>query len=200
MKVITVSGASGSGKTTLAKLLKKGSKSSNLWSLDDYYMNEKLQIARNGFCNFDHPKSIDVELLRENIKELKSIGETKMPQYCFSSRDRVGYKAIRAKDLLIVEGLFAGSLISEKSGLDIYVDVDPDLALLRRIDRDIVERQRTIENISDQYLKYVRPAFNKYIKIIKDCADIVVENNKDFDDLNCEVDKILEHPFFLKTC
>ena len=177
MKLISISGASGSGKTTLANLLTTFDTSVILISMDNYYLNEKEQIKKNGFCNFDHPSSFDYELLIRNIKELSSIGTTKIPQYCFEKRDRVGYKTINTQELLIVEGLYASKLLLAESNMSIYIDIDLDLALIRRIQRDLNHRNRTLESVIKQYLDFVRPAYIEYLKDIKLNVTKVIQNN-----------------------
>ncbi len=191
MRIITLSGASGSGKTTVAKFIHEQNENSILLSLDNYYLNSDEQFKKNGFVDFDHPKSLDSELLKKNIDELKKLGRTKIPKYCFEKRDRVGYEETIVKDLLIVEGLYASYFILNESKINVFINVDLDIALLRRIHRDIAERNRTIESITEQYLKYVRPAYLEYIQGMKSISDLVITNNTSLEVLTEKIEKLL---------
>ena len=194
MNVITISGASGSGKTTLAEYIHLSTPGSLLLSLDRYYLSKKEQIEKNGFCNFDDPSAIDDNLLKLHLTELKSSGRTSVPVYDFTISERAGYEEVSASGLIIVEGLFAGSLLPIESDLKIFVEADLDLALLRRIKRDMTERGRTLESVTEQYINFVRPAYFKYVEQIKSNADHILINNGSteqlIDDAKCIIDKL----------
>lgn len=183
MKVITISGASGSGKSTLADYIHNTTPDSLLLSIDRYYLSKEEQIAKSGFFNFDYPSALDVELMKEHIMLLKRDGKATIPIYDFTISERAGYETVTAKNHIIIDGLFAGALLSGISDLDIFVDVDLDLALLRRIDRDMNERGRTLDSVTKQYMSDVRPAYFEHIKHIKEAADIVLTNNHSTDQL-----------------
>lgn len=192
MKIITISGASGSGKTTLADLIHKSIPNSLLLSLDRYYLSKVEQIEKNGFCNFDYPTAIDVDRLKEDLLLLKQNGEATVPKYDFTISQRAGYEKVSVNDAIIIEGLFAGALLNDESDLTIFVDVDMDLALLRRIQRDLIERGRTIASITEQYLNYVRPAYFEHIEKIKTNSDVVIKNNRSTEELIKETQKVIE--------
>ena len=177
MNVITISGASGSGKTTLAEHIHKSTPGSLLLSLDRYYLSKKEQVDKNGFCNFDDPSAIDAELLKKHLTELKTTGRTNVPVYDFTISERADYEEVAASGLIIIEGLFAGSILPIESNLKIFVEADLDLALLRRIKRDMNERGRTLESVTEQYINFVRPAYFKHVKNIKSNADHILSNN-----------------------
>ncbi len=184
MKIISISGASGSGKTTLAELFMSFDSEATLISLDNYYLNKEEQINKNGFCDFDHPESFDYELLMKNIEELANTGTTQIPQYCFDNQDRVDYKTIKGDKLLIIEGIYANKLLLNEGFMSIYVDVDLDLALIRRIKRDMSNRNRTLDSILNQYLGFVRPAYINYVQDMKFNASNIIQNNGLENDLN----------------
>ena len=119
MQVITISGASGSGKTTLAEYIHQSTPGSLLLSLDRYYLSKKEQIEKNGFCNFDDPSAIDTELLKEHLAELGTTGRTNVPVYDFTISERTGHEEVATSGLIIIEGLFAGSILSIESNLTI---------------------------------------------------------------------------------
>ena len=191
MKIITVSGASGSGKSTLAQHLHKSTPGSLLLSIDRYYFSKAEQIERNGFFNFDNPCALDVELMHSHLHDLKNNGQAEVPIYDFTISERAGYEMVTTENHIIVDGLFAGSLLSDISDLDVFVDVDLDLALLRRIERDMKERGRTLESVTQQYIRDVRPAYFKHVKSIQNTADMIIENNITEEHLFEETGKIL---------
>ncbi len=196
MKIISISGASGSGKTTIAKLISKlyGTKNHtcNIISLDNYYLNEKQQIEVNSFCNYDHPNALDKELLVKNISELRNIGSSEIPNYSFILHDREGYSTINKSDILIIEGLYVNLFLEDIANIRIYVEADLDLLLARRILRDSVERGRTANDIIDQYIKFVRPAYFKYVTKQKSTSDIIIQNIKTIDDITETIIKELK--------
>ena len=192
MKIITISGASGSGKSTLAKLIHDALPDSLLLSIDRYYLSKQEQIEKNGFYNFDYPDALDVCLLQKHLTILKSTGKAEVPIYDFTISQRAGYEPVTAKSHIIVDGLFAGDLLEELSDLNIFRDVELDLALLRRIDRDMSERGRTLESVTNQYMNDVRPAYFKHIEHIKDKADMVFSNNQDPEQLKQNADEVLK--------
>ncbi|MDG1859295.1 MAG: hypothetical protein P8I94_09340, partial [Emcibacteraceae bacterium] len=181
-----------SGKSTLAHYIHSMAKNSLLLSIDRYYLSKVEQLSKNGFFNFDEPKSLDLDYLEKNILEIKSNGTAQVPIYDFTVSERAGMETLNAESLVIIDGLFAGSLLKDKSDLNIYVDVGLDLAILRRIDRDIKERGRTLESVVEQYMRDVRPSFYKHIEPIKSIADIVITNNHDPDQMIKEAKAIIE--------
>ena len=192
MKIITISGASGSGKSSLAKLIHSALAGSLLFSIDRYYLSKDEQLDKNGFCNFDTPQSLDVELMHEHLSALKKTGEAEVPIYDFTISERSGYERVSAKNHIIVDGLFAGEILSDISDLNIFMDVDLDLALERRIERDMRERGRTLESVTNQYLNEVRPAYFNHIAHIKEKADMVFANNDDPDMLKEHAEEVLQ--------
>ena len=155
------------------------------------YVHPGAKIAKNGFINFDYPTALDVELMKENLKLLQQDGEATVPLYDFTVSKRAGYETVTAKSHVIIDGLFAGTLLRDTSDLDIFVDVDLDLALLRRIERDMNERGRTLDSVKKQYMSDVRPAYFEHIEQIKETADIVLTNNHSTDQLLSDAKNIL---------
>ncbi|MBL4603898.1 MAG: AAA family ATPase [Emcibacteraceae bacterium] len=191
MKIITISGASGSGKTTLADYIHKSKPGSLLLSIDRYYLSKAEQIDKNGFFNFDYPAALDIDLLKNHLQELRNDGQANVPIYDFTISERAGFELVTAKGTVIIEGLFAGSLLAGISDFNIFVDVDLDLALLRRIKRDMEERGRTLESVTNQYINDVRPAYFKHVAHIKTTADITLTNNQSIDQMLKDSEKIL---------
>ena len=130
-------------------------------------------------------------LFTTHLEDLKNIGQAEVPIYDFTISERAGYEKVMANNHIIIDGLFAGALLSEISDFDVFVDVDLDLALLRRIDRDMRERDRTLESVTNQYINDVRPAYFKHIENIKNEANIVIKNNTSKEHFSKEIAKIL---------
>ena len=196
MKIITISGASGSGKSSLAALIHRALSKSLLLSIDRYYFSKQEQIEKNGFCNFDYPQSLDVNLMHKHLETLKETGKAEVPIYDFTISQRTGYEQVAVEGYIIVDGLFAGEIISEISDLNIFIDVNLEIALKRRIERDMRERGRTLESVTNQYMNDVKPAYFKHIAHIKDKADIVFTNNDNLDLLKEHAKDVLK---ILKT-
>lgn len=191
MKIITISGASGSGKSTLAAEIEKSVSGSLLLSLDRYYLSKAEQIDKNGYCNFDYPTAIDDTLLKEHLCDLKRDGMANVPVYDFTISERAGYERLEALGTIIIDGLFSGSLLADEADLSIFVDVDLELALERRIERDMRERDRSLESVIEQYQRDVLPAYYDHIEPLKSTADMVLTNNTSIDELLKETRKIL---------
>lgn len=192
MKIITISGASGSGKSTAAELINQSMPTSLLLSLDRYYLSKNEQIEKNGFCNFDNPAAIDVDLLKKHLVEFKRFGMANVPIYDFTISQRAGYEELKASNNIIIDGIFAGSVIGQESNLSVFVDVDLDLALLRRIQRDMIERDRSLKSVIEQYTNFVRPAYFEYVKNIKANADIIISNNRSTEEFVLEAYNIIK--------
>lgn len=177
MKIITISGASGSGKSTLAAHLAMKLEGSLLLTLDRYYLSKKEQLKKNGYFNFDDPASLEVDLLKKHLALLSVEGEADVPIYDFTISERAGYETVSATNAIIVDGLFPGALLDEEANLSIFVDVDLDKALERRVARDTAERGRSLESVLDQFENQVRPAYFEFIEPLKKTSDLVFQNN-----------------------
>jgi uridine kinase len=192
--IIAIAGGSGSGKSTLSNyIFEQNHNKSLLIPLDNYYLNKEEQIKKNGFCNYDHLLSLDKDLLLKNLHELETIGETLMPLYCFKERDRIGYEKIINKDLIIIEGLYAINYLKDIESIKIFVDADSDLLFARRLKRDIKSRDRSIEEIFEQYFNEVKPAYKKYILKQKEYSKFIINNNHDIESFMMQVKDIDIH-------
>ena len=184
--MIAISGGSGSGKTTIAKLLKKYfGDHVTLISQDSYYRDlSHLSDDERAKTNFDHPDSLDFDLLHTHLKDLKSGSDVDAPEYCFKTHTRKNEEVkIEPKPVLIVEGLYSffEKKICEIVDCTVYVEANNDLRLIRRIRRDAIERGRDVESILSQYESTVRGMQAEYVDQQKNMADIVIENNGDVD-------------------
>ena len=185
---IGISGGSGSGKTTLANVIKdKYYNSTAVINYDDYYKsNDGLTLDERKRINYDSPDAFDNDLFLNDLLKLKNSKSIKCPQYDYLIHNRAdNYKIIKPKSVIITDGilLFYDKRIRDFFDCKVYVDTPADIRLLRRIDRDINSRGRTLESVSTQYIKTVKPMHEKYVEPYKKYADIIIN-----DDGYCDVD------------
>lgn len=182
---VGIAGGTGSGKTTLAeKILKNFSEDGILISQDSYYKDlSHLSLEERAKVNFDHPHSLDFEMLKEHLRDLKSQKVIEGPIYNFHTHSREEQtKEIKPAKLVIVEGilLFSDSELRDFFDLKIFIDADDDIRVLRRIDRDIHERSRDLASITKQYIDTVKPMHNAFVEPSKQYADVIVPNGGNF--------------------
>ena len=178
--IIGMAGGSGSGKTTIAKAVVAavGSESVSLITHDAYYRDlRELSPEERAEVNFDHPDSLETELLVEHLSSLRAGTAIERPTYDFSTHPRAPETVrIDPEQVVIVEGILVLSDpgLRDLMDLRIYVDTDPDLRVLRRLRRDIVDRGRSVESVIDQYMKTVRPMHMQFVESSKRYADLIV--------------------------
>jgi uridine kinase len=178
--LVGVTGGTGSGKTTIAQELCRtlGSDTAALIEQDSYYLDLGLRTPddRAGF-NFDHPSAFDWELLREQIGDLKSGRAIRKPVYDFHTHTRTSQTVlVEPRPVVLLEGILVlgDPDLRRMMDLRIFVDTAADVRLLRRMQRDIRERGRSLESVAEQYLSSVRPMHAKYIEPCVDHADIII--------------------------
>jgi len=185
--IIGISGGSGSGKTTFIKQLRKefSEKQLCILSMDEYYRpHEEQDTDKEGVVHFDKPKSIDKRSLMRDVNQLMSGAVVSLPRYNFNNKDAAPVMlTFHPAPIIVIEGLFTFHYKRLRTLLDlkIYFHAKENLKVIRRIKRDQVERNYPIEDVLYRYEKHVLPAFEKYIKPYIEVADIVVNNNKDFE-------------------
>jgi uridine kinase len=178
--VIGIAGGSGSGKTTLAELIIERIGSDQIAYLPhDAYYKDLSGLAPNqrDSINFDHPDSLDSELLIEHIKLLKEKSPIQIPIYDFKTHSRTKETIpIKPRPVIMVEGIliFAEQRLRDMLEVKIFVDTDPDLRFIRRLERDISERGRSTESVIRQYLATVRPMHLEFVEPSKRYADIII--------------------------
>ncbi len=201
MIFIGVCGASGSGKSTLAQELTRDiNASSVVLQQDSYYVNHPdMTFEERSRLNYDEPGIFDHDALYEDVCSLLSGQPIRRKAYNFSLHARCDTdELIQPADVLILEGIhsFYDRRLLDKMFLKLYVSVDPDICLLRRIQRDINERGRSIDNIAEQYLATVKPMYERYIRNYVTEADVVVmqggKNARIVEILNGYVKSVLE--------
>ena len=183
MLFIGICGASGSGKSTLAHDLEErlGADRCLVLQQDAYYRDHShLTFEQRTMLNYDEPDIFDHDLLLEDIRQLIRGGGITRKAYDYSLHRRADIpgEIILPKDVLILEGIhcFHDKRLTNLMFLKLYMKVEPDICLLRRIERDIVERGRDIRGIGEQYLNSVKPMFDRYIRNYVSDADVIVAN------------------------
>ncbi len=178
VRIIGVTGGSGSGKSTVVRRIKEAVDASVLISQDNYYKSAPF-ISNDNITayNFDHPDAFDMDLMVENLADLKSGKPIMMPQYDFVHHCRMDEMVrVEPAKLIIVDGLmiFYDKRIRDLFDLKLYVDTPPDIRFIRRLQRDITERGRTVESVIRQYTDVVRPGHFSFIEPTKEYADLII--------------------------
>ena len=191
-KIILVGGGTASGKTyvidQVIKLL--GENNVTHFSIDDYYKDlSALTLEERKKQNFDHPKAFDWKLMKEQLYALKR-GETiKKPVYDYKEHNRSDkVEVVTPKDLIIVEGIMTlvNKDVRELGDLKVFINASRERRLLRRMERDINERGRTYDSITEQYFKSVQPMYEEIIGPSQYYADLII-NNDGYDNKSIEV-------------
>jgi uridine kinase len=178
--VIGIAGGSGSGKTTLANLIlqRVGEEQIAYLPHDAYYKDlHNLPPNQRMMVNFDHPDSLDTDLLILHIQGLKDNQPVDLPIYDFKTHTRTtDLRRIESHPVILVEGIliFADPVLRELFDVKIFVDTDPDIRFIRRLQRDIEERGRTTDMVIHQYLATVRPMHLEFVEPSKRYADVII--------------------------
>lgn len=178
--VLGIAGGSGSGKTTvLNRILHEfGADPIAILDHDAYYEDlSHLSPDQRAQFNFDHPKALETELMREHLDRLIEGEAVEKPMYDFTTHTREDEtETVEPRPVIILEGLLvlAESTLEEQMDIKIYVDAADDIRLMRRIRRDMQERDRSIEGILRQYERTVRPMHLEFVEPSKREADIVI--------------------------
>ena len=180
--IIGIAGGSGSGKTRLVKNILSELLDTKTISIevDSYYKDlSHIPFEEREKNNFDHPNSIDFELLYKHLKEILNNKKIETPLYNYKEhiRDKNNVKTIdKNVQIILLEGIFSlyDQNIRNLMEIKIFVDTPSDIRILRRIKRDVNKRKRTIESVIEQYNETVRPMFIKYVKPTKEYADLII--------------------------
>ena len=178
--IIGISGASASGKTLLANTIvnELGSKEVTVISEDSYYKaRDDQSLEERAKINYDHPDSLEHDLMCEHLAALQRGENVEIPIYDYGKHTRstqttnVGYHRI-----IVVEGilLFVEPRLREMMDIRIFMDTPLDICLIRRVRRDVIERDRHFDSVLEQYQNTVRPMYMQFIEPSKKYADIIV--------------------------
>ena len=178
--IIGICGGTGSGKTTIARLIVEavGEGKVVLVEQDSYYRNlSDMPLDERHQANFDHPDSLDSDMLINHILRLKQGLSIEMPLYDFATHTRSEkIEVIEPRPVVIVEGIliFAEPRVLDLLDVRVYVDTPDDIRLMRRLRRDITERGRTFERTLEQYERTIRPMHFEFVEPSKRHADIII--------------------------
>jgi uridine kinase len=178
--VIGIAGGTGSGKTTVASVILKrvGTEKIAFLPHDAYYKDlADLPRSQRDMINFDHPDSLETELMVEHLRALREGRAIDIPVYDFTTHSRTEKTShIEPQSVILVEGIlvFAEALLRALFDIKIFVDTPPDIRFIRRLERDIIERGRTVESVIQQYQMTVRPMHLEFVEPSKRYADVII--------------------------
>ncbi|MGZ0014719.1 uridine kinase [Yeosuana sp. AK3] len=184
MLIIGIAGGTGCGKTTVVnKIINELPEGEvGVISQDSYYKDTShLSYEERIKINFDHPRSIDFDLLAEHLKALKSNLPIHQPVYSFVKHNRTGDTILtHPRKVMIVEGIliFTNPELREMFDIKLFVHADTDERLIRRLKRDITERGRDIDEVLSRYQNTLKPMHDQFIEPMKEYADMIIPNNK----------------------
>jgi len=178
--VIGVAGGSGSGKTTVVSTIvdSLGSDQVTVLEHDRYYRDRNdLRLEERAALNYDHPDALETDLLVRHIHELKEGRSIELPFYDFAKfARRTLHETKLPRRAIIVEGIliFTDAALRQLMDIKVFVDTDADTRFIRRLQRDLTERGRTVESVIDQYLSTVKPMHLEFVEPSKRYADIIL--------------------------
>lgn len=180
--IIGIAGGTGSGKTTVAESVHKYliDKPVVLIHQDSYYKDLSHLISRErDKVNFDHPDAVDNDLLVNQINDLKEGRVIEKPVYDFKMHKRRKETVrVEPKEVILLEGILVltNPLLRDLMDMKLYVDTDPDIRFIRRLNRDVKERGRSVESVIEQYISTVRPMHIEFVEPTKRYADVIIPN------------------------
>ena len=177
--VIGIAGGSGSGKTTLTnQIAAQFMEQVTIIKHDNYYKaHDDMDYEERSRLNYDHPNAFDTELMIEHLKALTRGESIECPIYDYTihnrSKDTI---KITPNKVIIVEGIliFENQELCDQMDIRIYVDTDADIRIIRRIQRDVMERARSLESVINQYITTVKPMHEQFVEPSKKHANVIV--------------------------
>ena len=183
--IIGIAGGTCSGKSSIASILVdefRYTKSINIIKEDDYYKDQShLPMEERVKTNYDHPLAFDFDLMIVHLHKLINGESIEKPTYDYTVHNRSDVtEIVHPSDVLIIEGLFSlyTPEIRELEDIKIFVDTPADIRFIRRLKRDVKERARTIDSITEQYLTTVKPMHDQFLEPTKQYADIIIPQGK----------------------
>ena len=200
--LIGIAGGSGSGKTTVARRLAEliGEPSVAIIRVDAYYCDRgHLPFEERAALDYDHPDAFDWKLLIDHVDALAAGEPVEMPVYDFATHQRLPERALVAPArVVVVEGILVlhDPELRDRFDLRVFVDTEADLRFVRRLERDVAERGRSLQSVIDQYLATVRPSHEQLVEPSKRHADVIVPhggmNAPALDELHARVRELLD--------
>jgi uridine kinase len=178
--VIGVAGGSGSGKTTVVRRIVEsiGDEQVTVLEHDRYYRDRNdLRLEERAALNYDHPDSLETDLLVHHVQDLRAGRSIEAPRYDFARYARHGQtETIAPRRAIIVEGIliFTDPALRALMDVKVFVDTDDDTRFIRRLQRDISVRGRTVQSVIDQYLETVKPMHLEFVEPSKRYADVII--------------------------
>jgi len=178
--IIGIAGGSGSGKTTVALRVREAcpGKTIQIIHHDSYYHdNSRLPLEKRAEINYDHPNAFETELLIAHLRELRAGRTVQVPRYDYAIHSRLAEtETCEAADIVFVEGILVleSRALRELMDIRLFVDVDADERVLRRMKRDTSKRGRTMESVMEQYLRVVRPMHQQFVSPSKRYAHLII--------------------------
>ncbi len=198
MPLIGICGGTASGKSTLANKIKSSFSKIGVVCIvsDSYYKDHSLlNFKERSKINFDHPNSIDFDLIIKNLKKIKNNKKIKEPIYSYKTHKRLKKtKIVLPQKIVIVEGLhiYCNDKLLELLDFKIFLDLDSITRLRRRIERDVKERNRSVEEVKKRYFDMTEPMYEKFILPSKNKSDLIINaNNLNLKKIIKKIDELL---------
>jgi uridine kinase len=178
--IIGIAGGTGSGKTTVSSEIYRSIGKEKIIFLkhDSYYKDQSSKpLEERVKTNYDHPDSLETELLIQHLKDLIKGKTVNVPIYDFAQHNRTSeVETVDPRQVIVVEGIliFGDKKLRDLFDIKIYVDTDADVRFIRRLKRDIAERGRSLESVTDQYMQTVRPMHLEFVEPSKRYADVII--------------------------
>lgn len=177
--VIGIAGGTGSGKSTLTKqLVNHFGDQITVLKHDDYYKaHDEMTYEERTHLNYDHPNAFDTDLMLQHLRQLKNGEPINCPIYDYTVHNRSrNFQVIYPTNVIIVEEIliFENKELCKEMDIKIFVDTDADIRIIRRIQRDVIERARSLESVISQYMNTVKPMHEEFVEPSKKNADIIV--------------------------
>jgi uridine kinase len=178
--IVGIAGGTGSGKTSFARTIaaRLGQERTLLLSQDAYYHDRAhLSLAERTRVNYDHPDAFDTELLCKHLDMLRCGSRIPALEYDYAQHARIETgETVSPRPAVLLEGILvlADALMRERLDIMLFIDTDSDVRLLRRLQRDLLERGRTLESVTTQYLASVRPMHLEFVEPSKRFANLIV--------------------------
>ena len=178
--VIGVAGGSGSGKTTVVRRIVESMGDDHVIVLEHdryYHDHPELRLEERAALNYDHPDSLETDLMVRHVNELRAGHPVELPVYDFARHARrQTTDAVQPRPIIIVEGIliFADAHLRGLMDVKVFVDTDDDTRFIRRLQRDVAERGRTMDSVIEQYLNTVKPMHLEFVEPSKRYADIII--------------------------
>ena len=177
--IIGIAGGTGSGKTTLVdRLMEQFGQDISVLAHDSYYAeHHDLTLAERRALNYDHPAAFDTDRMIQDLEDLNAVKTIHCPVYDYTVHDRLEQtREISPNKVILVEGIliFDNKALRDLLDIKLFVDTDADVRILRRIHRDVTERDRTLDTVMEQYLKTVKPMHEQFVEPSKRYADLII--------------------------